>query len=235
MLEGYCKPLSARPGEKLAFCGDPALQLSQAEVPLFGAKPVICSKTALAAFTAIREQGEGAPEHSETSHYSRFRSIHAELLALRGENPQFAPAFPAARTPPAHGVDALERIERPHQHGRGRSNGLRHHVDETVDAVIEIDVGVARRPVERRIPTRGSGRRMACRIRLADIRLHLDDDTARPHPSALVHEHGTEQIVGDQQRRAFVEGPRRDAHAPRGRSWPSRARARSTARATEGS
>jgi CDGSH-type Zn-finger protein/uncharacterized Fe-S cluster protein YjdI len=86
-------------GEALAFCGDPALQLSPNEVPLFGAKPVICLKTALAAFTVIREQGEGAPEHSESSHFTRFRSIHAELLALQAENPNFVPAFPAAHNP----------------------------------------------------------------------------------------------------------------------------------------
>ncbi|HVY28973.1 MAG TPA: ferritin-like domain-containing protein [Polyangiaceae bacterium] len=86
-------------GDKLAFCGDPALQLSSAEVPLFGAKPVICSKTALAAFTAIREQGEGAPEHSETSHYTRFRAMHDELLQLKAQNPHFSPAFPAAHNP----------------------------------------------------------------------------------------------------------------------------------------
>src|SRR5215472_1415247 len=49
-----------RLGESVAFCGDPALQLSPAEINLPGAKPVICSKTALAAFTAIVEQGEGA-------------------------------------------------------------------------------------------------------------------------------------------------------------------------------
>ena len=86
-------------GEKLAFCGDPALQLSPSEVPLLEAKPVICLKTALAAFQLIREQGEGAPEHSETSHFSRFRSIHSELRALQAENPAFSPAFPAAHNP----------------------------------------------------------------------------------------------------------------------------------------
>ena len=50
-----------RLGESVAFCGDPALQLSPAEISLPGAKPVICIKTALAAFTSIIEQGEGAP------------------------------------------------------------------------------------------------------------------------------------------------------------------------------
>lgn len=86
-------------GDAQAFCGDPALQLSPREVPMLSAKPVICAKTALAAFTTIREQGEGAPEHSETSHFSRFRAIHAELLALKAKNPSFSPAFPAAHNP----------------------------------------------------------------------------------------------------------------------------------------
>ena len=86
-------------GEALAFCGDPALQLSENEVPLLGTKPVRCLKTALAAFTAIREQGEGAPEHSDTSHYSRFLAIHGELSRLKAERPDFSPAFPAAHNP----------------------------------------------------------------------------------------------------------------------------------------
>jgi CDGSH-type Zn-finger protein/uncharacterized Fe-S cluster protein YjdI len=86
-------------GDAQAFCGDPALQLSPSEVPMLSARPVICAKTALTAFTTIREQGEGAPEHSETSHFSRFRTIHAELLALKAQNPSFAPSFPAAHNP----------------------------------------------------------------------------------------------------------------------------------------
>ena len=58
----------AHHGEAVAFAGDPALQLSPAEITLGGARPVICLKTALAAFTAIVEQGEGAPLHSTGSH-----------------------------------------------------------------------------------------------------------------------------------------------------------------------
>ena len=86
-------------GEAQAFCGDAALQLSNDEVPLFGTRPVICAKTALAAFTAIREQGEGAAEHVETSHYARFQAIREELRELTARNPAFAPAFPAAHNP----------------------------------------------------------------------------------------------------------------------------------------
>src|SRR5260221_6261383 len=88
-----------RVGEAEAFCGDPGLQLSAAEIDLAGAKPVICSKTALAAFKAIVEQGEGAPEDAVGSHYQKFIAIRTELAALKAANPDFSPAFPAAVNP----------------------------------------------------------------------------------------------------------------------------------------
>jgi CDGSH-type Zn-finger protein/uncharacterized Fe-S cluster protein YjdI len=86
-------------GEATAFGGDPALQLSGAEVSLNGAQPVRCLKTALAAFAAIVTQGEGAPRDSQGSHYQKFLGIRAELRALTAANPAFAPAFPAATNP----------------------------------------------------------------------------------------------------------------------------------------
>jgi len=88
-----------RHGEEVAFDGDRALQLSPAEVSLTGCRPVICLKTALAAFAAIVEQGEGAPSDSSGSHYQRFLAIRSELRALKDKNPAFAPAFPAATNP----------------------------------------------------------------------------------------------------------------------------------------
>ena len=88
-----------RLGEGAAFCGDPALQLSPTEIDLNGVKPVICSKTALAAFTAIVRQGEGAQSESEGSHYNKFSAIRGEYAALKAANPNFAPAFPAAVNP----------------------------------------------------------------------------------------------------------------------------------------
>ncbi len=86
-------------GEANAFCGDPALQLSAAEVELDGVAPVICLKTALAAFDAIVAQGEGAPSHSEESHFQKFATVRAEYEALRARNPDFSPAHPAAHNP----------------------------------------------------------------------------------------------------------------------------------------
>ena len=88
-----------RYGEATAFGGDPALQLSPEEVNLPGCRHVICLKTALAAFTAIVEQGEGAPRDSVDSHYQKFIGIRSELEQLTQKNPAFAPAFPAATNP----------------------------------------------------------------------------------------------------------------------------------------
>ena len=96
--EGLCTFVT-RYGEATAFGGDPALQLSPEEVNLPGCRHVICLKTALAAFTAIVEQGEGAPRDSVNSHYQKFIGIRSELEQLTQKNPAFAPAFPAATNP----------------------------------------------------------------------------------------------------------------------------------------
>lgn len=86
-------------GEAAAFCGDRWLQLGPDELTLGGARHVLCSKTALAAFDAIVRQGEGAPSDSDRSHYQRFAAIRSELAALRAANPAFEPAWPAATNP----------------------------------------------------------------------------------------------------------------------------------------
>ena len=107
--QGLCTFVE-RNGEAVAFDGDPALQLSQVEVNLPGARPVRCLKTALAAFTAIVEQGEGAPRDSADSHFQKFLGIRSELQSLRQKNPSFVPAFPAATNP------VLRRPPRPEGH-----------------------------------------------------------------------------------------------------------------------
>src|SRR5262249_48224651 len=94
--------------ERVAFCGDPRLQLTEAETALPGTAKVICLKTVLRAFNSIITQGEGAPQHSERSHYHRFAQIRSEYDALLKDDPSFAPAFPAAATNPV-----LRRPPRP--------------------------------------------------------------------------------------------------------------------------
>jgi CDGSH-type Zn-finger protein/uncharacterized Fe-S cluster protein YjdI len=91
--------LVRRSGESAAICGDPALQLSEQEIDLPGARRVICLKTALAAFDSIVRQGEGAPDHSAGSHFDRFSAMRTEYQALLAANPGFAPSHPAAHNP----------------------------------------------------------------------------------------------------------------------------------------
>ena len=86
-------------GESAAFCGDPGLQLSPAEIDLPAARRVICLKTALAAFDAIVAQGEGASFGSAHSHFTLFTGIRDEYERLLAANPEFVPAFPAAHNP----------------------------------------------------------------------------------------------------------------------------------------
>ena len=86
-------------GERAAFAGDPALQIAQSEVALAGVEPVRCTKSALSALTLIVEQGEGAPSHSEGSHFQRFAALRQEYEALLAKNPAFRPAHPAAVNP----------------------------------------------------------------------------------------------------------------------------------------
>ena len=86
-------------GESVAFDGDPALQLSTAEVNLAAVQPVRCLKTALAAFESIVRQGEGAPLDSADSHYQKFLGVRSELAALSARNPSFAPSFAASTNP----------------------------------------------------------------------------------------------------------------------------------------
>ena len=98
-LDERLKSFVARVGESIAFCGDPALQLSAEETGISAAQPVLCAKTASRAFTAIVQQGEGAPEHSSDSHFHKFAEVRARLNALKQKNPGFSPAFPAAVNP----------------------------------------------------------------------------------------------------------------------------------------
>lgn len=91
--------MSNKLGDKELFSGDPALQLSENEVVLGGAKAVLCAKTAKGACESIITQGEGASEESEGSHFCRFRHIRDELAELKKANPDFVPAHHAAVNP----------------------------------------------------------------------------------------------------------------------------------------
>ncbi len=98
-MEFALNHMTSKLGESALFCGDPALQLSSAEIDLAGAKPVLCSKTAIAACAAIITEGEGAAAESPNSHFARFSAIRDEYRALLAKNPHFTPAHAAAVNP----------------------------------------------------------------------------------------------------------------------------------------
>ncbi|MCW2750938.1 MAG: hypothetical protein JWR83_2048, partial [Aeromicrobium sp.] len=86
-------------GEDLFFCGDPHAQIGQAEASLPGLITVSDLASAEAAIGTIIEQGEGAPSHSEDSHYQRFVRMKEDYTAFMAADPDFEPAFPAAHNP----------------------------------------------------------------------------------------------------------------------------------------
>lgn len=98
-IESDLRALVDAIGEEAVFCGDPALQLSQAEVSLGGAQPVTNLESALAALAEIIVEGEGAPSERDNSHFQRFLGVRAEMREFAAANPDFAPAHPAAVNP----------------------------------------------------------------------------------------------------------------------------------------
>ncbi len=91
--------LSHHIGEKVLFCGDPATQLGHGDVSLPGLVAVTDLKSAEDAIETIIEQGEGAPGHSDNSHYNRFLTVKREYAEFLAADPGFAPAFPVAHNP----------------------------------------------------------------------------------------------------------------------------------------
>ncbi len=98
-LKDGLESMVAEIGEGNVFRGDRALQIAGSEYGFGQARPVVCLKTALAAFDSIVAQGEGSPSAGEHSHFQKFVAIRTELAALQAANPAFEPAFPAATNP----------------------------------------------------------------------------------------------------------------------------------------
>jgi len=98
-------------GAQALFCGEVGSQISHSDVSMPGIAAVTDLKSAEEAIETIIEQGEGAPDHSENSHYSRFLTVRREYGEFLETDPTFAPAFPVAHNPvmrraldPAHRV-----------------------------------------------------------------------------------------------------------------------------------
>jgi len=71
----------------------------QCTVGMPGVKAVRGLADALAALDTIIEQGEGSTSEKADCHFTRFRAMREEWLALEALNPHFVPAHPAAHDP----------------------------------------------------------------------------------------------------------------------------------------
>jgi hypothetical protein len=91
--------LAAEFGERAVFVGSPGRQLSSGTIDLAGLHAVSDLASALRAIDTIVEQGEGSPQDSGASHFSRFVQVRDELEAMQRARPGFEPAWPCARNP----------------------------------------------------------------------------------------------------------------------------------------
>ena len=140
-----------------------------------------------------------------------FRQIPgtaAELMIHQDVHRPYGSPLQGPHPPPAHGGSALTRIERANQNRRRSVERLRDDVDEAVNAVIEIDVCVARRPVQGRVATRRSGCRVTGRIRLANVGFGFDDDPGGSHAPPVVDDNLADQVASDVEGRAIIKRPR---------------------------
>ena len=103
--------LARKLGEENLFCGSVKDQISPSEAPLPGLCTVTDLKSAHKAIETIVEQGEGAAEHTEDSHYNKFLLVKTQLEEMQKADPSFDPAFPVARNPvPECPVDPTNRV-----------------------------------------------------------------------------------------------------------------------------
>ena len=91
--------LAKRMGEEVLFAGHGVAQVSGAHFALPGLFAVTDLASAHRAIEEIVVQGEGAPAHSEDSHYARFRSVLEEFRQMKSARPEFEPARPVAVNP----------------------------------------------------------------------------------------------------------------------------------------
>ena len=129
----------------------------------------------------------------------------AEFFVAEDRRSGAPAAFHRTGTTPAHHLDTFEGRQRPHEHRGRRTLRFGHNVDETVNAVIQVDVSMAGRAVQRLIPSRRTRRRVARRIRFADIRFDLHNDAAGANAATLVHKDFADQIPRHVKGRTVVK------------------------------
>lgn len=98
-IEDGFKYLTQKYGEDGLFIGPPDAQIADSFFSLPGLMPVTNLASAVAAIESIVEQGEGARDDSEDSHYGRFVAIRKEYDQVQADDPNFEPGRPVVRNP----------------------------------------------------------------------------------------------------------------------------------------
>jgi len=93
-LEDGLRNLAAKFGEDGLFIGPPWAQAASDSFGWSDLVPVRDLDTAITVLNRIIEQGEGATEDVEGSHFGRFSAVLDEYLAAREADPGFQPAHP---------------------------------------------------------------------------------------------------------------------------------------------
>jgi hypothetical protein len=99
MIREGLHSLVARKGALAFVAGSDARQIGSDVVDLPGLSVITDLPSALQALDVIVEQGEGASQESEDSHFARFTTIKDEWAELKAENSAFEPAHAAAHNP----------------------------------------------------------------------------------------------------------------------------------------
>ncbi|HUP97265.1 MAG TPA: ferritin-like protein [Usitatibacter sp.] len=97
-------------GERVLFCGDPAMQVGPGQVAMPGLTAVTDLRSALRAIDTIIVQGEGASAAADDSHFARFRSMKEEYAALCAARSTFRPARAVATNPVMRRPLASDRV-----------------------------------------------------------------------------------------------------------------------------
>jgi hypothetical protein len=97
-------------GEARLFVGPPEAQATARHLGWPELVPVTDLASAVTAIGTIVEEGEGAAEHRDSSHYGRFLRMYAEYQELKRRDPDFEPARPVVAAVVRQPSDVLDPL-----------------------------------------------------------------------------------------------------------------------------
>ena len=117
----------------------------------------------------------------------------------------------SARTTSAHLIEPFNRLDRANEDAAGSPLRLRDEVEAMMDAVDEIDVGVAGRPKDDLGPRRQPGVAVSRLIVAAEVSFTLDDAASDGSSTDSMDDQSPEQVAGNLLGWVVVERPAKNA------------------------